>query len=506
MTRIRQCKPVLGVVVAMAVAGPGESLSLAQSENVLIILADDLGVDVLECYAEGSTFPPTPTIDMLCASGVLFRNAWSNPVCSPTRATIQTGRYGFRTGVGGVVRKFSHEGLPFSETTIPEVLDLNPSLGYAHAAIGKWHLTSDPQGGDDGPNLSGYGHFAGTMYNLDDYFLWPKTVNGETAYTEVYATTDQVNEAIAWINDRGASPWFVYLAFNAPHGPAHWPPKELHSYDLDGPPSSLVKFQATVEAMDTEMGRLLASISEEVLERTTVIFLGDNGTGHIVVEPPFDPEHDKGTLYDGGINVPLIISGPQVVSPGSESSVLVNTTDLFATTLELLGVDVKASLPPGIVIDSRSVLPVLQGQRFDPRPFAYADFFRPMAGDDMGQAIRNTLGFKLIRFITHAEEFYDLANDPFEAMDLLLGDLDPIQQANFDALTLELDTLTASVCQGDANNDGTVDPLDTGFVLARFGCSVGTGDPTCDVADQNGDGAVDPLDSGFVLARFGECP
>ena len=80
MTRIRQCRSVLGVVVALAVAGQGESLSWAQSENVLIILADDLGVDVLECYGEGSTFPPTPTINALRDAGVLFRNAWSNPV------------------------------------------------------------------------------------------------------------------------------------------------------------------------------------------------------------------------------------------------------------------------------------------------------------------------------------------------------------------------------------------------------------------------------------------
>ena len=510
MTRRLRVGPAVCALAGWVVYGPGAWVVWAQSENVLIIVADDLGVDVLACYDEGSTFPPTPTIDMLCDTGVLFRNAWSNPVCSPTRATIQTGRYGFRTGVGGVVFQEQDEGLPYSETIIPEVLDLNPSLGYAHAAIGKWHLTSNPQGGADGPNLSGYSHFSGTLFNINtppevDYFNWPKTENGETFDTQVYATTDNVNEAIEWINDQGDSPWFMWLAFNAPHTPFHAPPDELHSFDLSDDSSVLMLYQAMVESMDTEVGRLFASIPQDVLENTNIIFLGDNGTAGGVIQPPFDPDHDKGTLYEGGVNVPLIIAGPQVVTPGSESGVLVNTTDLFATALEMMGVDVEASLPPDTVLDSLSVLPLLQGQEFEPRPFAYSERFRIDGVDDnTGQTIRNQ-DFKLIRFSTHPEEFYDLTRDPFETTDLLPGDLDPIQQANYDELTSQLDLLTANVCEGDANSDGTVDPLDSGYVLARFGCPVGTGDPTCDAADQNGDGAVDPLDSGFVLARFGDC-
>ena len=126
--------------------------------------------------------------------------------------------------------------------------------------------------------------------------------------------------------------------------------------------------------------------------------------------------------------------------------------------------------------------------------------------DKLGQTIRNPVGFKLIRFsILGTEEFYDLAADPFETTDLLLGDLDPVQQANYDELTLAIDQITETACDGDANSDGTVDPLDSEYVLARFGCSVGAGDSTCDVADQNDDGEVNPLDAGFVLARYGEC-
>ena len=438
---------VFGAWVIFGGVGPGAPPVKSQRENVLIIVADDLGVDVLECYGEGSSFPPTPTIDMLVDTGVLFRNAWSNPMCSTTRATIQTGRHSFRTGVGSIVLPGGTNSLQFSETIIPEVLDLNPLLGYSHAAIGKWHLTGRLEGGVDGPNLSGYAHFSGTLRNLTrhSYFDWPKTENGEMAKVQEYATTDNVNEAIEWINDRGQSPWFMWLAFNAPHSPWHVPPDELHSYDLSGKRTSLELFQATVEAMDSELARLFASIPQDVFENTNVIFLGDNGTSSGAVQPPFNPRRAKGTLYEGGINVPLIISGPQVASPGSESGILVHTTDLFATALEMMGVDVEASVPPRTVIDSRSVLPVLQERAFDPRLFVYAELFGNRSCYHHGQTIRNTQGFKLIRFTTHPAEFYNLTLDPFEIANLLLGELDRVQQANFNELISKIEGLTGEI-------------------------------------------------------------
>ena len=492
------------VLVALWVLIAGASAGRASAENVLVIVADDLGVDVLQCYGEGSTFPPTPTIDTFCENGILFRNAWSNPVCSTSRATIQTGRYSFRTGVGD----FSQQApLSFSEFIIPEALDLNPELGYAHAAIGKWHLSNNENGGPDGPNLSGYSHFSGSLYSLFDYSVWPKVENGEAFDTDVYPTTDNVNEAIEWINARGDEPWFLWLAFNAPHSPLHAPPDELHSYDLSDDPTTLELFQAMVEAVDTEVARLLGSMAPNVLEKTNIIFLGDNGTAGPPTQPPFDPDHGKATLYEGGINVPLIFSGPQVVAPGRESPALVNTTDLFATALELMGVDVQASLPPSAGLDSRSLVPILHDEPFEPRAFVYAELFReaePSANH--GQAIRNEAGYKLIRYILGPEQMYDLNADPFEATDLLLAGLNPDQQAHYDELSFHLDTITHSACPGDANSDGTVDPLDSGYVLARLGCPVGAGNSRCDAADQNHDGQVNPLDAGYVLARLGACP
>ncbi|MCH7701913.1 MAG: sulfatase-like hydrolase/transferase [Planctomycetes bacterium] len=482
------------------------TVGLAQGtgDNVLFLVADDLGVDILECYGEGGEFPPTPNINLLRDAGVLFRHASSNPVCSTTRATIQTGRYGFRTGIGAIVDELHEEGLRYSETIIPEMLDLNPSLGYTHAAIGKWHLTSDPQGGPDGPTLSGYSHYSGTLHNVDDYYAWPKTENGVTFNTDVYITTDNANEAIEWINDQGETPWFMWLAFTAPHKPWQRPPDELFTIELSEEPTNWEYYKAMVEAMDAEMGRLFASIPADVLERTNIIFLGDNGTPKNVTQPPFDPDHAKTTLFEGGINVPLIISGPQVVSPGRESVVLVNTTDLFATALELMGVDVQATIPAGTTLDSVSVVPTLQDESSDSRLFSYSEMFNLHIESNAshGKTARNH-HFKLIRFTTHPEKFFDLVQDPFETSNLLNQDLAPLAQQNYDELSLVIDAHTA--CEGDVVLDGTVDPLDSGFVLARYGCNVLWGDLDCVAADVNGDQAVDPLDSGFVLARFGDC-
>ncbi|MCH7720959.1 MAG: hypothetical protein IH988_08220 [Planctomycetes bacterium] len=121
------------------------------------------------------------------------------------------------------------------------------------------------------------------------------------------------------------------------------------------------------------------------------------------------------------------------------------TTDLFATALEMMGVDVEASVPPRTVIDSRSVLPVLQERAFDPRLFVYAELFGNHSCYHHGQTIRNTQGFKLIRFTTHPAEFYNLTLDPFEIANLLLGELDRVQQANFNELISKIEGLTGEI-------------------------------------------------------------
>ena len=182
-----------------------------------------------------------------------------------------------------------------------------------------------------------------------------------------------------------------------------------------------------------------------VLNNTLIIFVGDNGTWGEVTVPPFDPTHAKFKLYEGGINVPLIISGAGVTNPGRESSALVNTTDLFATILETAGIDVAAVLP-GVRLDSVSLVPIIKDPPSEPlRGFVFSDQFQLRgSGSNDGVTIRNQDGFKLIRFTNrppmNTVEFYDLLADPFEKMDLYdddAPDLDEVQQLNYDAL-LEL--------------------------------------------------------------------
>ncbi len=218
MTRTLQVRQLFVGLVGLMVTGSAASVAGAVDHNVLIIVADDFGVDVLDSYDEGSGEPPdedpcTPNLDLLRSNGVLFRNAWSAPVCSPTRATIQTGRYALRTGVAKVVAWDGSNGLRYTETIIPEMLDASsPNADYSHAAIGKWHLTTKSQGADppgngyDGPNLSGYDDYAGLVggpqsggeaEDFLSYCDWKRTVNGsDPPHTTQYATTVNVTDAL----------------------------------------------------------------------------------------------------------------------------------------------------------------------------------------------------------------------------------------------------------------------------------------------------------------------
>ncbi len=446
----------------------------SQPQNVLLILADDLGVDILEAYGEGEEFPVTPTIDRMAHQGVLFRNAWATPKCSPTRATILTGGYGFRTGITGLVTSTDLEALSPDETTIPEVLSTYTQTAE-QAMIGKWHLGNCLNGQRHGPNIAGFPHFAGSFGNLignkgQSFFSWPKTVNGRTSRVETYATTDSVNDALEWINQQSHQPWFLYLAFNAPHRPFQIPPHDLVSpstlallpEDESGNTSpastpcegGVQRFRfcylAMIEAMDAEIGRLLASIPSEVMAQTTVIFVGDNGTPPSATRPPFLSDRAKNTLYEGGVNVPLIVYGVGVENPNRESAALVNTTDLFATTLELAtGQTITDLLPADLVHDSMSIVPILQDlPDAAQRAYAYTELFHPTRNNvknQFGYTIRNER-YKLLRLTTRQrDEFYDLETDPYEQNNLLLNPMDEVQTANHEVLEQQLAALRAPI-------------------------------------------------------------
>ena len=425
--------------------------------NILILVADDLGVDAVGAFREGTDPPPTPNIDALAARGVLFRNAWANPVCSPTRAGIMTGRYSLRTGVGTASGPES-PGIRLVEMTIPEAFDAARS-GYAHAAIGKWHLGSH---GIPNPRLAGWAYYAGGPSSMvGNYYEWPRVVNGEKSLSKTYTTTQLVDDALDWI-DRQEGPWLCYLAFYAPHGPWMAPPADLHSQDLSAAGSKLYSpmyFKAMVEAMDTEIGRLFRGLGSR-LAHTNVIFIGDNGTPGMVSEAPFLPNHGKGTPYEGGVNVPLIVAGPAVVSPGREEGALVAAVDLFGTALQLGGIDVAGVLPPQVPLDSMSLVPYLRDPNQGPlRSTVFAERFENLKWRELNvsgfAAIRNRR-YKLIRFFGEPrDELFDLEADPWEQHDLLRESaaadatrpttaVTVEQRRNYRALSAEIDLLRNS--------------------------------------------------------------
>ncbi len=304
------------------------------SPNLLVLVADDLGVDMVPAYGEGSDLPVTPNIDSLASGGLLFRNVWANPNCSPTRAALLTGRYGFRTGIGDAIDHRT-EALPESEITLPELFDLATSP-YATAAFGKWHLGNETNGGRFAPNVAGFDHYDGCLlgdlnqplFNANGYYDWPRVVNGARSQSTTYATTATSDAAIGWIQSQGSTPWLAVVNYNAPHLPLHTPPAGLYTEDLTGldPVTSPRPFyKAMTEAMDAEIGRLLREIAPQ-LTNTIVVFLGDNGTPQSQAVPPFITYHGKATVYEGGVNVPMVIKGPGV-SPG-ECAALVNVSDL----------------------------------------------------------------------------------------------------------------------------------------------------------------------------------
>ncbi len=399
--------------------------------NVLLLIADDLGVDYIDCYKEGGDPAKTPTIDSLAANGVMFRNTWAYPLCSPTRAALMTGRYGFRTGIGHLVRggrggrrRVEGGGSDLTkELTLPKLLD-QARCGYAHGLIGKWHLG----GGDSGPNDAGWSHFSGVIPGVigRSYFSWRRTVDGESATSTNYATTQMADDALAFIraNEQKGKPWVCVVSFVAPHSPFHRPPDKLHTTDSKEfeRGGNITFYRAMVEAMDTEIGRLLKELGD-VRERTNVIFLGDNGTPGRMVQAPFRRGEAKGTIYEGGINVPLVVSGPAVGGRPRETLALVHVVDLFATIAELCGVEVGSHFPKERKLDGVSFVPVLRSaETVSLRETVFTELFRGDPNRAGHAAIRDER-YKMIRIFRGdaipKDRMYDLQKDPFELHNLL---------------------------------------------------------------------------------------
>jgi arylsulfatase A-like enzyme len=382
--------------------------------NILLVIADDLGLDAFAQYGISAEQPVTPVLDQLANAGLVFDNAWSSPTCSPTRAGILTGRYATRTGVFSPGDVLS-EGETSLQSYIRELL---PGK-YADAVIGKWHLGPQP-GGLDHPASLGISHFAGIIGGgVDDYEDWRLVIDGQRSDETRYVTSKLVDLAVDWAGAQ-EQPWFLWLAFNAPHTPFHLPPAELHSRNLSGTAADidadpLPYYFAAIEAMDTEIGRLLDSLDPAERDNTVVIFMGDNGTPSQVAQSPFGRGKAKGSLYQGGVNIPFFVSGPGVTRAGERESALVNTTDLFSTIAALAGVNVDQ------VNDSISFASLLGDAGGTGRFFQFSE--ASTDADDDGQADSREWAiadgtYKLLESSADTRELYQLSVDPWEDSDL----------------------------------------------------------------------------------------
>jgi arylsulfatase A-like enzyme len=426
------------ITATLALTAP---IAAQAAGNVLLIIADDVGVDGIGCYGYPNA-APTPVIDQLALQGVRFTAAHACPTCSPTRASLLTGRHGFRTGVGQPIGGVMSGELPASEVILPEILSL---ANVTSGLIGKWHLGNGQ--GLSTPTAMGFDVFTGILQgSVSSYFQWMKIKNGQAIPTTTYTTTDVVDESLQFIAAT-ATPWFLVASFNAAHSPYEEPPANLHSQNLAGlnPQTTPIPFyKAMVEAMDSEIGRLLNSMPPATRANTTVILLGDNGTAREVVEPPFDPLRSKGSVYQGGVRVPLIVTGPTVGHPARTEQGLVHAVDLFHTIAELQGVNARAVVPQSVTLDGESFTSLLQsaGQPAV-RQHVYSQKFSnttamTVPGDE--EVIRND-HYELLRFQMQAgvrEELYDLATDPWETNDLLLQPLSPAAETAYRDLSTAL--------------------------------------------------------------------
>ena len=429
--------------------------------NVLLIIADDLGAESTSLYPglTGETGAvPVPNLEALAENGLVFDNAWASPACSMTRGTIVSGLYGYRTGVTSVGAVLPTETVTLFDRITAE------SSNYGQAFFGKYHLGGgnlDPRAGGafpDAPKILqhvrdiGIPNFHGILGGgLVDYFSWNiYDTNGPAVPTTTYATTGLTNLAIDYIHEqektRPNDPWFVYQAYNAPHAangpnsPFEVPPPELHSVDLSsvGNPkpgtyvTNIPVYQANIQALDTELGRLLREVD---LEETVVIFIGDNGTPGPVKDKGSKIRGSKGSAYEGGVRVPLVITGAGVTRRGRANDLVVSS-DLYATILNLTGIDVSH------VNNSYSLKPVLSNEAATSgRTYSFSETSSGTSNRSYG--LKDTR-FKLVSNLKK-RELYDLVADPLEQTDLYSN---PAYTAVRASLEAEVERLNADAKPG----------------------------------------------------------
>jgi len=388
-------------LIALIVCSCNKIVQAQSQPNVLLIIADDLGSDALEGFAiQDGIFPHTPVIHSLRENGVSYMNNWATPQCAPTRASIISGKYGIKTDVREVPAN-----LNLTHESIFNYLDRLTNNSYSTAVIGKWHLSSPIN--FNHPLEHGADHFEGVIAGgVQNYNRWDKTEDGQRIEVREYVTTHFTNSAIDWISEQ-TKPWFLWLSHVAPHRPFQLPPADL--FTINNPATERELYLATIEALDTEIGRLLDSMDAQTRENTLIIFVGDNGTPGGVIQG-YPPRHSKGSMYEGGLRVPMIISGAGVSRRGEQELGLTQVNDLYATLIEACSNDL-----PGGIHNSYSIIPSFLTPNTIERNYIYADY---IDNEREFWAIRNQ-DYKLIENENGDQEFYNLSESVLEQDDLI---------------------------------------------------------------------------------------
>jgi arylsulfatase A-like enzyme len=398
--------------------------SAAKKPNIVVIIVDDLGYGDLSSY--GAKDLKSPQIDNLMKSGLKFTNFYANcPVCSPTRAALLTGRYQELVGVPGVIRTnpTSNWGyLAPTATLLPTALK---EQGYTTAAIGKWHLGLDEA---SHPNSRGFDYFHGFLGDMmDDYYKHTRhgqhymRLNKEKVDPEGHATDIFTQWSIDYLageaKKKSGKPFFLYLAYNAPHTPIQ-PPKEWFEKVKareEGITDQRARLVALIEHMDDGIGKVIKALKDnDQWDNTLLFFVSDNGGQLNVGANCGKLRGGKQDMYEGGLKVPACVVWPGVIKAASTGFTAL-TMDIFPTAVEAAG----GTPAPGL--EGRSFLPLLKAgmQLAEKRDL----FFTRREGNlrYMGEcswAMRRG-PWKLVKNSPMAPwELFNLEKDPLETTDL----------------------------------------------------------------------------------------
>ncbi len=397
----------------------------AAPPNIVFILIDDLGWADLGCY--GNAFNETPNIDRLASEGLRFTDAYAAcPVCSPSRASILSGQYPARLGltdfITGHWRPYAPLRVPTNRTQyLPlEIVTLAEALqpaGYTTGAFGKWHLGGreyfpDKQGFDESIVTTGWGHFGNK--SLPDQ-QWTK---------EDYLAEKLTDHAIDFMTRHKEQPFFLYLSHFAVHIPLEAREKLIAKYEAKPKPATGINhpiYAAMLEHVDDSVGRLLDSLDAlGIADNTLVVFFSDNGGLHQrydgkdgIVSTNAPLRDEKGSLYEGGIRVPLIVKWPGKVQPGTTSATPVTSTDFYPTFLA-----VSSASSPDQPQDGVSLLPLITEAKGDgDRPIFW---HYPHYHHSTPASVVRKGDWKLIDFYEEGlgPELYNLAKDLSETHNL----------------------------------------------------------------------------------------